>query len=135
MKLKLSTDYAIRIVVYLAIKNREISLKELCENIEIEQTYMIRFLKKLYRGGIVNISNKYMISLAKDSKQITMFDIIESIGVNVKIHYHLDLDVYGNSLSEEYLPIIEFYNELQDSIENILKDKTIYNLLKDKNNV
>ncbi|HFD2040544.1 TPA: Rrf2 family transcriptional regulator [Clostridium perfringens] len=131
MQLKLSTDYVIRIVLHLAIKRQSISLKELSESLSIDEHYIIKFSKKLYDSGIVkrdeNIKDRFL--LAKESNQITMFDVINVMENTIKINICLEEDEYCSRLAIETCPVRKFYCELQNNIENSLKSKTIQDLI------
>ncbi len=131
MQLKLSTDYAVRIVLYLAIRKRTVLLDELAENLKIDQRYVIKFSKKLQEAGIVCIDNnmRYRFSLAKSPKKISMFDIINIMESSTKINLCLEEDKYCSRFSIDNCPVRTFYYNLQTDIENVLKSKTIYDLL------
>ncbi|HHD2782619.1 TPA: Rrf2 family transcriptional regulator [Clostridium perfringens] len=132
MQLKLSTDYAIRIVLYLAMREQTVSLDELAEALKIEQRYVIKFSKRLQDAGIVFIDDnmQYGFSLAKNPKQITMFDIINIMESSTKINLCLEEDKFCSRFAVDNCPVRKFYCELQNNIENSLKSKTIYDLLK-----
>ena len=132
MQLKLSTDYAIRIVLYLAMREQTVSLDELAEILKIEKHYVIKFSKRLQDAGIVFIDDnmQYGFSLAKNPKQITMFDIINIMESSTKINFCLEEENFCNRFAGEKCPVRKFYCELQNNIENSLKSKTIYDLLK-----
>lgn len=130
MQLKISTDYAIRIVLYLAMKEEGISLKELSEILKFESQYVIKFSKKLYDKGIVNIDEmEEHFSLLKSPKEITMFDIINAMENTIKINLCLEEDKYCSRFATDTCAVRKFYCELQNDIENSLKNKTIYDLL------
>ncbi|WP_283725892.1 RrF2 family transcriptional regulator [Clostridium perfringens] len=131
MQLKLSTDYVIRIVLYLSMKKQSVSLKELSENLSIDEYYILKFSKKLYDAGIVkrddNIKDRF--SLTKEPNQITMFDIINVMENTIKINLCLEEDEYCSRLATKTCPVRKFYCELQKDIESSLKSKTIQDLI------
>lgn len=131
MQLKLSTDYVIRIVLYLSMKKQSVSLKELSENLSIDEYYILKFSKKLYDAGIVkrddNIKDRF--SLTKEPNQITMFDIINVMENTIKINICLEEDEYCSRLATKTCPVRKFYCELQKDIESSLKSKTIQDLI------
>lgn len=131
MQLKLSTDYVIRIVLYLSMKKQSVSLKELSENLSIDEYYILKFSKKLYDAGIVkrddNIKDRF--SLTKEPNQITMFDIINVMENTIKINLCLEEDEYCSRLATKACPVRKFYCELQKDIESSLKSKTIQDLI------
>ncbi|UBK98051.1 Rrf2 family transcriptional regulator [Clostridium perfringens] len=131
MKLKLSTDYVIRIVLYLSMKKQSVSLKELSENLSIDEYYILKFSKKLYDTGIVkrddNMKDRFY--LTKEPSQIKMFDIINVMENTIKINLCLEEDEYCSRLATETCPVRKFYCELQNNIESYLKSKTIQDLI------
>lgn len=131
MQLKLSTDYVIRIVLYLSMKKQSVSLKELSESLSIDEYYILKFSKKLYDAGIVKRDDnmKDSFSLAKEPNQITMFDVINVMENTIKINLCLEEDEYCSRLATKTCPVRKFYCELQKDIESSLKSKTIQDLI------
>lgn len=131
MQLKFSTSYAIRIVLYLAMSEQTVLLDELAETLKIDECYVIKFSKRLEDAGIVRIDDniQYGFSLAKNPKQIIMFDIINIMESSTKINLCLEEEKYCSRFEVENCPVRKFYCELQNNIENSLKSKTIYDLL------
>ena len=56
MQLKVSTDYAIRIVLYIAIKKDIVQSKELSETLGIPQSTVFKIGKKLSDNEIISIA-------------------------------------------------------------------------------
>lgn len=131
MQLKLSTDYAIRIVLYLAVKRKKVLLEELSQNLMIDKSYVFKFCKKLYYCGIVGMDDDVHdeIYLMKHPSEITMFDIINVMESTTKINLCLEEDEYCSQFATKYCPVRKYYFELQNNIESYLKSKTIYDLL------
>ncbi|WP_394883848.1 RrF2 family transcriptional regulator [Clostridium tertium] len=131
MQLKLSTDYAIRIVLYIAMKNRKVSGDELGEKLNISKQHVYNFCKRLSDEKIVHIHNytKDEFSLAKHPSEITMFDIIKAMENTIKINLCLEEDEYCSRSATKVCPIRRFYCELQNKIEEELIKKTIQDLL------
>ncbi|WP_283702035.1 RrF2 family transcriptional regulator [Clostridium perfringens] len=130
MQLKLSTDYAIRIVLYLSKKQQEVALKELCEKFIIEENYAIKFTKKLQRAGIVDINHDTQdIFLVKNPKEITLFDIINNMENTIKINHCLEKDRYCGCSATGDCSLRKIYCKLQSDIENTFKNTTIHDLL------
>lgn len=130
MQLKLSTDYAIRIVLYLAMKNNTVSVNELSEKLVIDQEYTLKFCNKLKDAEIVNIyEDNKKISLSKSPNQVTMLDIINTMENTIKINLCLEEDEYCSRSATNTCPVRRFYCKLQNSIEVPLKKTTIQDLL------
>lgn len=131
MQLKLSTDYAIQIVLYIAMKNRKVSLDELAENLNISKQHVYKFCEKLSNGEIIYIHDhtKDKFSLAKYPSEITMFDVLKSMENTIKINLCLEEEGYCRRFATKLCPVRRFYYELQSKIEEELIKKTIQDLL------
>ena len=74
MQLKNSTDYAIRIVCYLAAQERMVSTSELSRKLNVSANYVPKIAKKLKNAKIVTacegINGGYM--LAKQPENISL---------------------------------------------------------------
>lgn len=131
MQLKLSTDYVIRIVLYLSMKKQDVSSKELSEKLGVDEYYVLKFLKKLHDAGIVkkedNVKDTFF--LTKEPDQITMFDVINVMENTIKINLCLEDEEYCSRLATKTCPVRKFYCEVQKDIENSLKSKTIKDLI------
>ena len=78
MQLTSTTDYAIRIVCYLAAQRQMISTSELSQELSVPSSYIPKITKKLKQAGIIKAcegtNGGYM--LAKQSENISLMEII-----------------------------------------------------------
>lgn len=78
MHITLESDYAIRIVVYLAREGSRSDAKTIAESTEVTLRFALKILRKLVSGGIVcsykGINGGY--ELAKKPGQISLADVI-----------------------------------------------------------
>ena len=83
MKLKASTDYGIRAVVYLAIKDRVCSSKEISEDMAIPRDYLIQLALRLRDAGIIitRPGKNGGYELAKKPEKITLAHLINAFDV------------------------------------------------------
>ena len=81
MQLNITTDYAIRMVLYLAMKQGAISSREISEMLGIPKTYISKITKKLENAGLINISVGVYggFSIEKPANQINLLNIIEAM--------------------------------------------------------
>ena len=81
MRITLESDYALRIINELAIKNCIVDAKTISELTSVTQKFTLKILRKLVHGGYVNsykgVSGGY--GLKKDPVDITLKEIIELI--------------------------------------------------------
>ena len=78
MQLTSTTDYAIRIVCYLAAQRQMISTSELSQELSVPSSYIPKITKKLKQAGIIKacegIKGGYQI--AKQPENISLRDVI-----------------------------------------------------------
>ena len=94
MQLKNSTDYAIRIVCYLAAQERMVSTSELSRKLNVSTNYVPAIAKKLKDAKIVTAcegtNGGYM--LAKQLENISLMDIISCVEETMAINRCLEED-------------------------------------------
>lgn len=131
MQLKLSTDYAIRIVLYLSLRKKSTSLEELSNVLDITQDYTLKFCQKLSSAGILNIhqDKSTSISLCKNINEITMFDIVITMEPTIKVNFCLEETNCPRCSSINTCPVRPFYCDLQNKLEDFLKEITIESIL------
>ena len=78
MQLNITTDYAIRIVYYLALHKENVTASELASVLKIPVSYISKITKKLKQAGIIKacegIKGGYQI--AKQPENISLRDVI-----------------------------------------------------------
>lgn len=131
MQLNLSTDYAIRIVLYLATMNRIVPSLELSTQMGIPQSFVFKINKKLKFAGIIKAHSGSQggVSLALPADSITLYHIINVMESTTKINRCLEDDEYCSRFATSYCPVRKFYCKLQNDIEVSLENITIANLL------
>ncbi|HGS9607867.1 Rrf2 family transcriptional regulator [Clostridioides difficile] len=131
MQIKVSTDYAIRIVLYLAITNRITPSKELSDKLCIPQSIVLKIGKKLSYNSIVKITTGVVggFELQKQPEDISMFDIINMFEPTTKLNRCLEEDKYCSRFATECCPVRKFYCKAQKQFEDSLKSTTIAELL------
>lgn len=88
MQFKVTTDYAIRTVLYLATKNEVITSGEISQAMGIPQKYLIKLLGELRQHKLVRVHMgvKGGYTLNKSPQDISLFDIVEITESTVKIN-------------------------------------------------
>ena len=69
MQLNIATDYAIRIVIYMAKQRRIVSSRELSENLKISQPFIYKIMRKLNHAGILAINTEFMAGIFCKKRQ------------------------------------------------------------------
>lgn len=78
MKINTSTDYAIRILIYLSEKKKTVSSSELSKHIFVSKRYLMQVAAKLRDGNMINanMGSEGGYKLTRDPGNITLYDII-----------------------------------------------------------
>ena len=131
MQLNVTTDYAIRTVLYLAIKDELATANEIATAMGIPQNYVLKITSKLVAAGIIKriVGAKGGFLLAKKQTEISLYEIINVLEATTKLNRCLEADKYCSRFATENCPVRAFYCELQGLLENKLQATTIASLL------
>jgi len=131
VQLKVSTDYAIRIVLYIAITGEITSSKELSDMLGIPQSMVFKIGKKLCNDNIISITNGVQggFLLKKRAEDISLFDIINIFEPTTKLNRCLEEDKYCSRFATKDCPVRKVYCNMQQRFENDLKNTSIKELL------
>ena len=104
MQLTNTTDYAIRIVCYLAIKKRRVTTAKLASELKIPESYIPKITKQLKKEKIISasegISGGY--ALAKNPEKISLFDVISCMESTMAISRCLEKDGFCSRNYTDY---------------------------------
>lgn len=124
MKIRITTDYATRILLYLAIKGETANSKEISINNGISQKYVLKIMKVLIDSGLIR--NKRGrdggFMLGKDPSEINLYDIIALLEGPVDFIEDIS-KVKTDARPINY--VYGFYNRLKDEVKVELKETTL----------
>ena len=105
MQLTSTTDYAIRIVCYLASQRQMISASEVSQELSVPSSYIPKITKKLKQAGIIKAcegtNGGYM--LAKQPENISLMEIISCVEETMAINRCLEEDRFcSRNLEDTY---------------------------------
>lgn len=131
MQLKITTDYAIRTILYLATTKRITSSAEVADAMGIPQKYLINTIGIIKRAGLVETYSGTHggYALAKAPSKISLGDIIEVMEGTTKINRCLEEDLYCSRSAIDECPVRLVYKGLQERVEKYLKSISIEQLL------
>lgn len=131
MQLNLTTDYAIRMVIYLADRNCTVSSKEISDCMKIPYTTTTKLVIKLKKAGYVSTQSGVIggVSLIKKPESITLYDLVLLMENNTKINRCLEKERFCSRNASAYCSVHAFFASLQDDMEWRLKSMTIKDLL------
>ena len=134
MQLKVSTDYAIRIVLYMAEEQRIQSSRELSDRLNIPQSIVLKITKILCKNSIVEIhmGKNGGFALSKKPADISLLDVIELMETTMKINRCLEKDCFCSRHAAKDCPVRHFYCSMQQQMEQMLKMTTIDDMIKSR---
>ena len=121
MQLTSTTDYAIRIVCYLAAQRQMISTSELSQELSVPSSYIPKITKKLKQAGIIKacegIKGGYQI--AKQPENISLKDVISCTESTMAISRCLEKE---GGCSQNYITCCKVHQILLD-LQNIYNNR------------
>ena len=121
MQLTSTTDYAIRIVCYLAAQRQMISTSELSQELSVPYSYIPKITKKLKQAGIIKacegIKGGYQI--AKQPENISLRDVISCTESTMAISRCLEKE---GGCSKNYIACCKVHQILLD-LQNIYNNR------------
>ena len=128
MQLTSTTDYAIRIVCYLAAQRQMISTSELSQELSVPSSYIPKITKKLKQAGIIKAyegtNGGYM--LAKQPENISLMDIISCVEETMAINRCLEEDRFCSRNLEDTCKIHKKLLSLQNTYNNKLESMNTF---------
>ena len=136
MQLLTTTDYAVRIVYYVAEQRRMVNSTEIAQAMNVPLTVMGRIGRKLIAAGILTSQrgNTGGLALARKPRDITMADIIYAVE-DIRVNRCLEPDHYCPRGAVDTCPFHAFYAQVQDCFDTMLAGKTMESLLDDAANL
>lgn len=124
MQLNLTTDYAIRLVLYLATVERAAGSTEISDLMCIPRGQFGSISKTLRgtNGGF---------RLAKQPEEISLHEIVNAMEGTTRINRCLDPDGYCSRNGAPNCPVHKFYSRIQSQLDQAFQEVTIASLLRD----
>lgn len=133
MQLNLTTDYAIRIIMYLAQQDEVTNSSQIAKTVCVSQKYVVNIIHKLKSVGLVTAysgaSGGYR--LGRKPSDISMKDVIFAMEGTIKINRCLEKDAYCSCHKAATCPVRRFYINIQKAVEYQLEKTTIEHMLKE----
>lgn len=130
MQLNITTDYAIRIVLCVAIQ-QQASAASVSLAMGIPVDYTRRVARQLREANILYAERgtRGGYTLARKPEDITLFDIVDYMEDTTRINRCLEPDHYCSRNGVETCPVRRYYEELQSKIDETLHSITIAQLV------
>lgn len=131
MQMNMTTDYAIRAVLYLAKKNEIVTTREISENMDIPHSVTLKILNRLKQAGIAanHLGTNGGFTLNLDPADISILDIIKIVEPTVKINRCLECDAYCSLMVSQRCPVKKSYCIIQKHIETEFAKRTVASMV------
>ena len=133
MQLKISTDYAIRIVLYLAITQTAATSAEISGQMGVPQSVIATLAKPLQKAGILTTQRGTGggFALGRRPEDISLYAIINAMEGTTRINRCLAEDGFCSRNGVPTCPVHKFYTHIQSYLDEDFQDKTIASLMAD----
>ncbi len=133
MQLNITTDYAVRCMMYLAHTKRTTSASEIGEMMCVSKNFVVGIMKKLREAGMVEAVRGTAggFRLTKEPEQIKLLDVVKTMENNVYISRCLD-DGVCNRNAVSFCKVRKFYDKMQQTMEEMMRNVSIAQLAEDE---
>lgn len=131
MHINMTSDYAIRCLLTLAAREREMSSSEISEAIGVTRALTMNILRRLRTAGFVNsgrgANGGYW--LAKDKSEISLLDVLKLMEESMCVNHCLNPEQDCSRRAEAFCLVRKFYEKLQEDLHRSLDGMTLEKLL------
>ena len=119
MQLNVTTDYAIRTVLYLGQCKKNASATEIANEMGIPKGYLEKVLSKLKKADYISadLGARGGYHLNKTLKDITLGDVIRIMENTTKINRCLEEDALCSRNAADFCAVRRYYAEIQEKLE------------------
>lgn len=131
MKIQVTTDYAIRMVIYMAQRGSQLSAaKEASVQLGITYGYFNKIAAKLRRAGLIDSVQgpRGGYILLKPAEDITLYDVIEIMEGSIRLNNCLEDDGFCSRNAVQACQVHKILGSLQNEIIEKLKGVRICDL-------
>ncbi len=131
MQLSISTDYAIRILMFLALFPPRRSAAEISVQMGISKPYVAKVMQKLKAAGWVDAfeGGHGGYRLVPPLREISLLKVITVMESTIKINRCLEEDRYCSRFATYHCPVRKCYEKLQGEIEAVFAGITLDQLV------
>jgi len=131
MQLNVTTDYAIRMTLFLAILGTPMGSEDISKQMGIPKQMIAQIAKPLRNAGIIATKRGVGggFSLNRKPEDISLADIFNAVEGTTRINRCLEEDCYCSRHATETCPVRKFYKEMQTFLDEAFSGKTIASLM------
>lgn len=130
MQMSVTTNYAIRIIAELSMKNK-LSANDLSGILGIPIPSVMKIMDKLRNAGLIEVRRGVDggFVLVRRNQDITLYELIKTMESTIYINRCLEDDKYCSRCAVDYCEMRKLYEETQEKLEEELKRYTIRELI------
>jgi Rrf2 family nitric oxide-sensitive transcriptional repressor len=130
VQLNITTDYAIRAMVYLAEEKRMVTGVEIANKMQIPPAYLVTIMKTLREAQFVTVKRGSVggYTLAKPLDKISLWDIITVMEGNIQFNVDHGNDLFSQQTATGMGQVRQVYRSLQSNLEERLRAVTLEQL-------
>lgn len=134
MQLKVSTDYAIRIVYYLAVKGGAATSSEISGQMGVPRSVIATLAKPLQKAGILTTLRGVGggFALCRRPEDISLHEIINLMEGTTRINCCLESEDACSRNATAICKVHKFYLQEQAKLDKSFQEMTIAKLLNDE---
>lgn len=130
MQFKITTDYAIRVLIVLMTYPGYMTMSDLAVAVGAKPAYLVKVIKQLRDRGWVDSRSSETggYRFIGNANQITLLDVMKVTEETVRINRCLEDDCFCSRNATENCPVHEVYVAFQKKAEQYFGSITIHNL-------
>ena len=130
MQLNVTTDYAIRSLLYITAHSKPVTSTEISEAMTIPQSYLIAILAKLKKAGLITSrrGNTGGYSLLKQPETVSLLEIIEVMEGEARINRCPEGEENCSCFPAADCPVRSAYRMIQRNFEESLRSVPLRSL-------
>ena len=134
MQLKVSTDYAIRIVLHLAVKGGAATSSEISGQMGVPRSVIATLAKPLQKAGILTTQRGTGggFALGRRPEDISLHEIVNLMEGTTRINRCLEPDGFCSRKGTASCSAHRFFLREQEKLERSFREMTIAKLLSDE---
>ena len=134
MQLKVSTDYALRIVLHLAVKGGAATSSEISGQMGVPRSVIATLAKPLQKAGILTTQRGTGggFALGRRPEDISLHEIVNLVEGTTRINRCLEPDGFCSRKGTASCSAHRFFLREQEKLERSFREMTIAKLLSDE---
>ena len=131
MQLNITTDYAIRVVLYLGECQEKVSSTQIAQDKCIPKGYLEKVLSALKKASYISadLGTKGGYYLTKGLEDITLGGLLKVMENTVKINRCLESDGYCSRGAQKTCKIRKYYEKIQTEMKERLLNSSLKDIL------